>query len=522
MSLQIVWFKRDLRLEDHAPLCAAALRGPVLPLYVIEPALWLQPDASSRHWKFIRASLVDLDLSLRERGGALCILPGDIPAVFEELRRQHGAFDLWSHEETGNGWSYARDRRLACWCREQGILWHELPSNGVVRRLVNRDTWAASRDRVMAQAPLPAPTGIRFAPPVLAAVQRPAQLPAEDDPRFGVATPRVQAGGRAQGLKVLGSFLADRSRQYMRTISKPGVSARHCSRLSAHIAYGTLSVREIVQASEARARELESLPDPAGHAWARQLAAFGSRLAWRCHFVQKLEQQPAIEARCMHPAFEGMREQEFREDFFDAWCQGRTGYPLVDACMRSLQANGWITFRMRAMLVAFASYHLWLDWRRTAPFLARLFTDYEPGIHYSQLQMQSGVTGINAVRIYNPVKQSYDHDPDGRFIRRYLPELREVPPDFIHEPWLLDQPARDYPPPIVEHGAAVRLARQKMTAYRQGEEFRAQAAEVHRKLGSRSRQRAGGAARKSTRGKRAAPAAAAQQQGFDFGEADGR
>lgn len=240
--------------------------------------------------------------------------------------------------------------------------------------------------------------------------------------------------------------------------------------------------------------------------------------------MQKLEQQSSIETRCMHPAFEGMRENDFRDDFFDAWCNGRTGYPLVDACMRSLHVNGWITFRMRAMLVAFASYHLWLDWRRTAPFMAKLFTDYEPGIHYSQFQMQSGVTGINAIRIYNPVKQSYDHDPEGRFIRRYLPELRDVPEEFIHEPWLLDQPPRDYPPPIVEHEAAARLARQKMTAYRQGEDFREQAAEVHRKLGSRSRQRDSGtrrtSPRRSTRPKDGAESVADLQRGFDFGGMD--
>jgi deoxyribodipyrimidine photo-lyase len=189
----------------------------------------------------------------------------------------------------------------------------------------------------------------------------------------------------------------------------------------------------------------------------------------------------------MHSAFEGMREDDFRQDWFEAWCEGQTGYPLVDACMRSLHANGWITFRMRAMLVAFASYHLWLDWRRTAPFMARLFTDYEPGIHYSQFQMQSGVTGINAIRIYNPVKQSCDHDPEGRFIRRYLPELRDVPEDYIHEPWLMPTPPKSYPAPLVEHEAAARLAKQRMAAYRRGEDFKAEAAKVYRKLGSRNR-----------------------------------
>jgi deoxyribodipyrimidine photo-lyase len=490
MLLQIVWFKRDLRLEDHAPLHAAAARGPVLPLYVIEPALWREPDVSSRHWQFTRDSLLDLDTQLRELGGALHVVTGDIPDVFISLLNQQGPFELWSHEETGNGWTFARDLRLAAWCRAEGIGWHELPANGVVRRLKSRDLWSTERDRVMRQSKRPVPKQIRFGSPTLRGADLTTDatpLPSLDDPMFGASTPRVQTGGRRAGLKVLESFLEDRSRYYMRTISKPGVSARHCSRLSAHIAYGTLSVREIVQATEQRIGELEARHDPASDAWAGQLAAFASRLAWRCHFVQKLEQQPAIETHCMHPAFEGMRENDFRADFFDAWCGGQTGYPLIDACMRSLHANGWITFRMRAMLVAFASYHLWLDWRRTAPFMAKLFTDYEPGIHYSQFQMQSGVTGINAVRIYNPVKQSYDHGPEGRFIRRYLPELRDVPAEFIHEPWLLDQPPRDYPPPIVEHEAAARLARQRMSAYRHGEDFRAQATEVHRKLGSRSK-----------------------------------
>ena len=230
--------------------------------------------------------------------------------------------------------------------------------------------------------------------------------------------------------------------------------------------------------------------DPGGADWARQLQAFRSRLAWRCHFVQKLEQQPSIETRCMHPAFEGMREAQHREDLFAAWRDGLTGYPLVDACMRSLQANGWITFRMRAMLVTFASYHLWLDWRRTAPVLARLFTDYEPGIHYSQFQMQSGVTGINAVRIYNPVKQSLDHETEGKFILRYLPELRGLPTAALHEPWLHHAPPRGYPSPVVEHEQAAREARRRMAPYWRGEGFRDQAREVHRKLGSRDRQRA--------------------------------
>ncbi|MGA0055225.1 MAG: FAD-binding domain-containing protein [Steroidobacteraceae bacterium] len=485
MITQIVWFKRDLRLEDHAPLAAAAASGPVLALYVIEPDLWTQPDSSSRHWQFIRETLIDLSQSLQSYGGELCIRSGEITHVFELFRQTVGDFELHSHEETGNAWSYARDLRLADWCRTRGIKWNEYPANGVIRRLGDRDRWAAKRNARMQKALVTLPNTISFAPLDSRIHLEP--LPEVSDPRFGPSTPRVQRGGRSEALKVLDSFLSDRSERYMTTISKPGVSARHCSRLSTHIAYGTLSVREIEKALEKRIDHLEGIGDPSSLRWARQLQAFGSRLAWRCHFVQKLEQQPSIETHCMHPAFEGMRENDFRQDWFDAWCEGRTGYPLVDACMRSLHANGWITFRMRAMLVAFASYHLWLDWRRTAPFMARLFTDYEPGIHYSQFQMQSGVTGINATRIYNPVKQSYDHDPEGRFIRRYIPELKDVPEEFIHEPWLMSSPPKNYPSPLVDHEAAARLAKQRMTAYRRGEDFREQAAEVFRKLGSRNR-----------------------------------
>lgn len=492
MTVQVVWFKRDLRLSDHAPLCEAAARGPVLPLYVIEPDLWSQPDASSRHWQFIRASLMDLAESLAKRGAPLVLRHGNIIEVLTQLRREAGPFALWSHEETGNAWSYARDKQVAGWCQHQGIEWRESPSHGVVRRLSSRDQWAHARDAVMRDTVLPAPTHLRGC----GVVSEP--MPPIDDPRFGALTPTVQQGGRREGKRVLQSFLERRSRDYMSYLSQPGVSARSCSRLSAHIAYGTLSVREIEQATARRvlllkdfAAEMDAPAQAAERqaaiSWVRQLAAFRSRLAWRCHFVQKLEQQPELEQRCMHPVFEGMREVDFRQEFFDAWCAGQTGYPLVDACMRSLHANGWITFRMRAMLVSFASYHLWLDWRRTAPFMAQLFTDYEPGIHYSQFQMQSGVTGINAVRIYNPIKQSQDQDRAGRFIRRYVPEIAHLPDALLHEPWLAGHTLRDYPPPIVEHGEAMREARAKMSVYRRAEGFREQAQEVFRKLGSRRR-----------------------------------
>jgi deoxyribodipyrimidine photo-lyase len=301
----------------------------------------------------------------------------------------------------------------------------------------------------------------------------------------------VQKGGRKQAVADLRSFLNHRSRQYLYHISAPDSSEFHCSRLSAHLAWGTLSVREVAQSIVKRRAQLS--PDE-NKSFGRNLTAFGSRLAWRCHFIQKIEDQPKIETHCMHPAFEGLRVGEHNDLHFQAWASGQTGYPFVDACMRNLRIEGWITFRMRAMLVSFASYQLWLDWRITGHHLARVFTDYEPGIHYSQLQMQSGVTGINAMRVYNPIKQSIEHDPTGIFIRKWVPELRGVSDEFIHQPWkrketLFDdrgrKPSEGYPARIVDHVTSAREAKQKISDIRKGTDFRKTANSVFNKLGSR-------------------------------------
>ena len=142
-----------------------------------------------------------------------------------------------------------------------------------------------------------------------------------------------------------------------------------------------------------------------------------------------------------------------------AWKTGHTGFPLVDASMRCLQTTGWINFRMRAMLVSFLCHHLDQDWRVGIYHLAKLFLDYEPGIHYPQFQMQAGTTGINTVRIYNPVKNSIDLDPKGEFIKKWLPELNNIPSEYVHQPWkmtIIEQQMYnfkigvDYPSPIVD------------------------------------------------------------------------
>lgn len=228
----------------------------------------------------------------------------------------------------------------------------------------------------------------------------------------------------------------------------------------------------------------------------RAFTAFEARLHWHCHFIQKFESEPELENQNMNRGFDGMRENQFNQDYFNAWTSGQTGLPFVDACMRRLQATGWINFRMRAMLVSFASYQLWLHWPPIAQHLARLFTDYEPGIHYPQIQMQSGTTGINIPRIYNPIKQSQDQDPRGEFIRYWLPELRPLPNDMIHTPWLMDTDklkhlgvtlGENYPMPIIEPEQAARDAKAKYTQWRQRDETREFSKVVLNKHGSRKK-----------------------------------
>ena len=472
MNYGLVWFKRDLRWHDHAALAQASKQGPVRCIYIVEPELWLRPDCALQHFEFIRESLLELDAYLRNCGGCIEVHIGEAVEVLTRIWQNSPFLELYSHEETGNGFTYARDLKVASWCRTHDIRWNEYAQFGVVRRLKSRNLWQREWERHMA-SPIQEIDALTFwreptAEPF--AMQAPKHL--QHNP------PMRQLGGRSLALATLHNFLNARSIGYRGGISSPLSAPDACSRISAYLTYGCISMREVVQATR---KHLDLLPPQASRHRAG-LSAFISRLYWHCHFIQKLESEPEIEWRNMHRGYDNLREQDFNQEHFDALKDGRTGWPMVDACVNMLRETGWLNFRMRAMLVSVAAYPLWLHWRPVGEWLATQFLDYEPGIHWSQLQMQSGTTGINTTRVYNPIKQAQDHDPKGIFVRRWLPEMRKVPDSWIFEPWKMPSNLQSISNliessaiaiPLVDLSIATRESKSKLHALRKTPAVRA-------------------------------------------------
>jgi deoxyribodipyrimidine photo-lyase len=465
--IDIVILNRNLRMLDNAALYYGSKHSNYIVIYLYDETYWNGNGKSLRQLKFSNDCLNELNNNLIKINSEVLVFAGSFTELNLWIKKNYT--DYLIHINHCTDIKYFRDEYKKFYLANKNNI-KIYNDFGLQLNNFDRDIWSLNWNKIMNEKLHKLPKTQKH--------QHKTNLVNADIflKRFKNSftdLTNIQKGGTKIANQLLNSFINSRCERYRTNMSSPVLSEEGCSRLSPHFAYGSISIRQVYQKLN------ESIPHSPNKV---DLFSFKKRLYWHCHFIQKLHTEPQIEYQSMHRMCDSLRPIH-NDELIDKWINGETGFPFLDACMKYLKINGWINFRMRAMIMSFASYNLWQPWQKTSPLLAQLFTDYEPGIHISQVQMQSGVTGINLPRIYSVVKQGKDHDPDALWIKNLLPTLKDLEPKLIHEGNIEEL----YMPQITNLKESSSLARERIWNIRKDAEFKALSSEVYLKHGSRKR-----------------------------------
>jgi len=484
----VYWLKKDFRLLDN-PVLTKVLKNckEVLVIYILEPEMIAAGETSAFHLKAINTAFNEFQKNISEKGGQATWVEGNAIDVLSKVFEFGGYNQLYSHIEIGVDRTYKRDLAVKELVKKYGVEWIEENQTGVFRKLTDRDKRAKIWQKFYTQTPHKIPTNRSLkkviVPEVLQDYLRADSLEMPVLNRLKLdKESNLQLCTESAALDTLDSFLNIRGEKYSGGISSPNTALIHGSRLSIHLAWGTISPRVAYQKTLEKKEEYKSIGTTESKKWVRSLTAFTARLHWRDHFIQRLESEPQMEFAPLNSAYEEVNYDATKE-MINAWTYGTTGFPMVDACIRCLRQTGFVNFRMRAMLTSFGCHVLHIDWRTLDHLMARMYTDYEPGIHLSQLQMQAGVVGINTIRIYNPHKQLLDQDPDCVFVKEWIPELKQYDCETIQEHRL--EPLGDYPGQIVDYVTHSKTMRSQLWSIKMRKTTKAIANDVYQKHGSR-------------------------------------